>query len=287
MADEKEDNSNARSQVKAQGTNRSIAQTSSRPTLGHNELVSASHPNAHASQSPPATTSTMPLKTRTANAESQAMTTSSTSTSNSHGQTATAMDSTGASPYGTRSRNRTGNPRPNYAEDRDLEEYEWNATKKSQNSLGSTVSAHLQLGDHEKSSGVNTRRSSTTASGTAIGKTGTPTTPKEHLPGMSSFSITPEVSAPPPPVSKKRKAPGNGHANSNGTTVGGQAHAPNHSRKHASMPAVAVGFRETNMMSFESSQGYLKHGKLRADDGTILGIDGTLGLLLDHGRCGV
>lgn len=28
------------------------------------------------------------------------------------------MDTTGASPYGTRSRNRTGNPRPNYAEDR-------------------------------------------------------------------------------------------------------------------------------------------------------------------------
>lgn len=276
MADEKEDTSNARSQLKAQGTNRSAAQTSSRTTtLGHNEVVSASHPNAHASPSPPATTSTMPPKSRSANAESQAVTTASTSTSNPHGQTTTAMDSSGPSPYGTRSRNRTGNPRPNYAEDRDLEEYDWNATKKLQNSLGSTVSARLQIGDHDKSSGISTRRSSTTASGTAVGKTVTPTTPKENLPGMSSFSITPEVSAPPPPVSKKRKAPGNGHVNSNGTTGGGQAHAPNHSRKHANMPAVAVDFRETNMMSFESSQGYLKHGKLRADDGTILGIDGT------------
>ena len=42
------------------------------------------------------------------------------------------------------------------------------------------------------------------------------------------------------------------------------------------MPPVAVGFRETNMMSFENSRGYLKHGNLEADDGTLLGIDGTL-----------
>jgi hypothetical protein len=28
------------------------------------------------------------------------------------------------------------------------------------------------------------------------------------------------------------------------------------------------------MLTFENSQGYLKDGKLKADDGTILGIDG-------------
>jgi hypothetical protein len=90
---------------------------------------------------------------------------------------------------------------------------------------------------------------------------------------MSSFSITPEAGAPAPAVSKKRKAPSGGHANSNGVTGGSQGHQ-SHSRKHANMPAVAVNFRETNMMSFESSQGYLKHGKLRADDGTMIGLNG-------------
>lgn len=273
MADEKGDNSNARSQLKAQGTNHSGVQSSSRSILGHHEIVSASYPNALPPQSPPATTSPTSPKSPIANLESQSMTT--TSTSIPSGQGRTAMDANGPSPYGTRSRNRTGNSRPNYAEDRDLEDYDWHMTKKSHISQGSATAVQLQTGDSEKSSGVNTRRSSTTASGTGVGKVAASTTPKEHIPGMSSFSITPEAGAPPPPPpTKKRKAPNGGHVNSNGSAS--SSHAPNHSRKHPNLPAVAVGFRETNMMSFESSQGYLRHGKLRADDGTMLGVDGML-----------
>ena len=101
---------------------------------------------------------------------------------------------------------------------------------------------------------------------------------------MSSFSITPEASAPPQPASKKRKAPSGGLANTNGATGVGHANAPNHSRKHPNVPAVAVGYRETNMMSFESSQGYLQHGKLIADDGTVLSVDGRLFHLPAHTR---
>jgi len=32
--------------------------------------------------------------------------------------------------------------------------------------------------------------------------------------------------------------------------------------------------RETNMLSFETCQGYLKNGKLKADDGTLLALNG-------------
>ena len=272
MADGKEENSN---RSKAQGTNHHTT-SSSRATLSHNGSMSESHPNVLPSSSRPATTSPPPQKTRTTNHESQTINTSCSSSSAPSGHVISAMESNGPSPYGTRSRNRAGNPRPNYAEDHELEEYDWNATKKSQASLGSAVSAQLQIGESERSSGINTRRSSTTASGTASGKAAIPTTPKEQIPGMSSFSITPEASAPAQPASKKRKAPSGGQANSNGTTGVGHANAPNHNRKHANVPAVAVGYRETNMMSFENSQGILQNGQLIADDGTVLSVDGRL-----------
>lgn len=278
MADGKEENSR---KSKAQGTNHRTA-SSSRSTLSHNGIMSESHPNALPPRSRSATTSSPPPKSRATNQGSQAIITTSSPSLVPPGQGISAMEPNGPSPYGTRSRNRTGNSRPNYAEDHELEEYDWNASKKAQALQGSAMSGQLQIGDSEKSSGVTTRRSSTTAVGTGSGKATNSTTPREHIPGMSSFSITPEASAPPQPPPKKRKAPSGGHASSNDTTAVSAAHVPTQARKHANLPVVAVGSRETNMMSFENSQGYLKHGRLKADDGTVLGVDGRLPLAPVH-----
>ena len=272
MADEKQDNPNARIQSKSQG---SIQPTSSSQGASgnNNGSISAAHSNALPSQSRPAANSIAPSKVRLTSHESQPMTATSSTSSAPADHGTTTMELNGPSPYGTRSRNRTGNSRPNYAEDPELEDYDWSSTKKSQVLSSAATSAHLQTGEGERSSGVNTRRSSTTALNTGPAKTTAPTTSKEQLPGMSSFSITSEASVPSHPPTKKRKAPSGGHGHSGGTATA-QAQAPTQARRQVHLPGVFVGYRETNMMSFETSQAYLKNGKLRADDGTMLGVDG-------------
>lgn len=205
--------------------------------------------------------------------DSQPMTTAvSTPTSIPSVQPTNAMDMTGPSPYGTRSRNRNGNTRPNYAEDRELDtDYDLNSAKKSQASLGTATSNYPHSGESNQFSSVNTRRSSITGSGTGTGKsTGTNTTPKDYIPGMSTFSLNLDVSPAHQPPSKKRKAPG-GVAAAPNTTLN---LLPTTVYRRTGWTAATSGLRETNMLSFELCQGYLKNGKLKADDGTLLGING-------------
>jgi hypothetical protein len=45
-------------------------------------------------------------------------------------------------------------------------------------------------------------------------------------------------------------------------------------RKASTAAASAGGARESNMLTFENCQGYLKNGKLKADDGTVLAVNG-------------
>ena len=269
MADETNGNSHASSHLTGQGTAHPTAPS---PNRGHNENdVSAIPPNALSSQPRPDSASpTDP----TAKATSQPMTTDSSSSSIPSAQPSTAMDTAGPSPYGTRSRNRTGNSRPNYAEDREVDtEYEWSTTKKPHASVASLTSAQSQPVDSERSSGINTRRSSTTTSTAPASKLTNSTAAKDHIPGMSSFSLNPETAAPAPGPSRKRKAPG-GHATS--VVPHGADHTSTISvpRKQSHVLST-TNLRETNMMSFEDTQAYLKSGKLRADDGTILEINGT------------
>ena len=204
--------------------------------------------------------------------ESQPMTATSSSSSHPPEQTnGVTPETNGASPYGTRSRNRTGNSRPNYAEDRDPDmDFEFSANRKPH---------AMTPADKERSSGTNTRRSSNAAVPTppqAIAKAASPSSSRDPLPGMSSFSLSgengSEHAAPVP--SRKRKAPG--------ATPGTQHVAPTPSTsaaapiRKASSSAAVLGARASNLMSFASCRGYLKNGKLKADDGTILSVDGTL-----------
>lgn len=207
--------------------------------------------------------------------ESQPMTKTSSSSSIPSGMATNTADNVGPSPYGTRSRNKAGNARPNYAEDREMDtEYDWAAAKKSQASGGAVPLGQAQAGDSDRSTGVNTRRSSNTAPLSATSKAGPAGNAKDGIPGTSSFSLNSEAIAPPlPATSKKRKAPGGGVAASAASQHSGQAASHGTSRR-ATTTVSSARHRETNMLTFENSQGYLKDGKLKADDGTLLGING-------------
>ena len=207
--------------------------------------------------------------------DSQVTATNSSSTSALPAQTTPAMETSGPSPYGTRSRNRNGNTRPNYAEDRELDmDYEINTGKKAQASSGLSSSNNSQVGEVNQFSTVNTRRSSLTGNGAGPGKTATTvSTSKDYIPGMSSFSLNPDVHPAPPPPSKKRKTPG-GSTNTSTPSLDVPPVTGNVPPRRTTSTTAATRTRETNMLSFESCQGYLKNGKLKADDGTLLGLNG-------------
>lgn len=207
--------------------------------------------------------------------ESQPMTTSSSASSLPPDQQ---METTGASPYGTRSRNRAGNSRPNYAEDRELDmEFEWTSGRKPQGTSGPTVASGLQSGDNEKVSAGNTRRSSGTLPNglTSSNKATIPPTQNNHLPGMSTFSAYPDPSNPSAPLAptRKRKAPGSLPVPPHSSSVVPQNSTTGISRRTGSSPQ-ASRLRSTNLMTFDDCQGYLKNGTLKADDGTVLAVNG-------------
>ncbi len=249
-----------------------------RPTSQINDSASTSIPSRVPSRSPQQRPPPPPPPesvAKTALLESQPMTTSSSSSSLPPDQQ---MDTAGASPYGTRSRNRTGNARPNYAEDRELEmEYEWTPHKKSHGALSATMPSNLQSGESDKASAGNTRRSSTaTPNGVPPSSKATISNAQNNsIPGMSSFSVHPDNNvAPPAPIpTRKRKAPGSGLVTSHTPPNATQAPASAVSRRHG-VPPQPSRLRPTNLMTFEGCQWYLKNGRLKADDGTVLAVNG-------------
>lgn len=147
------------------------------------------------------------------------------------------------------------------------------SSKKAQSSSSSAAPGPAQADESEKFLGVSTRRSSTSTNGSVAPKFAVQTAPlpKDYIPGMSTFSVNADTSAVSYVPSKKRKAPGGVPVATTVSTA--QAHTTTTRRTSAAIPA-AGGSRETNMLSFELSQGFLKNGKLRADDGTSLGLNG-------------
>lgn len=247
-----------------------------RPASFNNESTSNSTPSSVLSKSPQHKIPPLPeAAVKSAIPESQPMTTSSSSSSLPPDQHA---DTAGASPYGTRSRNRTGNPRPNYAEDREQDmEYEWSSGKKSHSASGSALSNNYPSVDSERASTGNTRRSSATAPNGTVPNTKAPIpfVQSTIMPGMSSFSAYPDPNVAPVPSapSRKRKAPGNAPLSGQPSSTMAQTAVSNLSRRNVG-PSPTSRLRPTNLMTFENCQGYLKNGKLKADDGTVLAVNG-------------
>ena len=151
--------------------------------------------------------------------------------------------------YGTRSRNRAGNPRPNYAEDQEMEvDSTLTSTKRKAPADPLQNASEAKRGpEHPRPVGGNMNGLSANTD---------PGRPKESTPATTS-------------VSKKRKAGGVPAAVQ---TPPANSPVPNATRKWGA--ATATG-RETNIMTFWKHKSCLnKKGELVADDGTKLSVDG-------------
>lgn len=212
--------------------------------------------------------------TQLRSALSQPMTASTSSSSNPSLKDA----ATGAATtYGTRSRNRGGASRPNYAEDRELEaEFDLQSNAKDDESKKTA-----RPSDTRSSIGVETAvQGNTTRRGPGAQSdydSNGISTAKDHIPGTSTFSANPAASTA-SQQSKKRKAAGQSTPTTTNTStpVIGPLPGSLHTTRRASLAVQAgTAYRESNMLSFENCAGHLSDGKLVADDGTILSVNGT------------
>ena len=180
----------------------------------------------------------------------------------------------GVAPYGTRSRNRAGVSRPNYAEDREIDmEFE--------------VQPPIKEDDTRKGNRALDNRS-TMVEPTAAGATGrksTGTGPdevataqlvlKDHIPGTSTFSAHISGNNPTQP-SKKRKATTNSTSSiTNGNHFTGNVATTMATNKSVLSQNVQA-YKESFMLSFNNCAARLQNNKLVADDGTTLAINGEL-----------
>lgn len=194
--------------------------------------------------------------------------------SNSTSSNPTALDTGATVPYGTRSRNRNGTSRPNYAEDKELDlELEAALTGKDSNGARNKVTRVDPVVNSEGRTSNHSWPNTTESdlNGTVHGNH------KEPIPGTSTFSANPTSNGNHHP-SKKRKAPGQpiiaAGPDSQARTVSQNVPAAQTITRRASIATQVPGFRDSNMLSFEGCGCRLKAQKLVADDGTILQING-------------
>ncbi|KAJ5179181.1 hypothetical protein N7492_002391 [Penicillium capsulatum] len=187
--------------------------------------------------------------------------------SNSPEAVADPAGASAAAPYGTRSRGRNA-PRPNYAEDRDIDmDFEANGAKpaKRNSGVGLNGSVNGSKSDSEKSSPTQPRKSLTNGAGID-------SVPRESIPGTSSFSARPDEANGSGSL-RKRKHPG---SNPNATNGGHAA-----KRIFTTAPGDSEGGYFTNMVSFEAAGPYLKDGQLTSDDGTTLAVNDHVYLICE------
>ncbi|KIX06521.1 uncharacterized protein Z518_04497 [Rhinocladiella mackenziei CBS 650.93] len=156
-------------------------------------------------------------------------------------------DGPASGPYGTRSRNRTGGTRPNYAEDKELDIELETLPKISRSSKRPSATACEQPPAPSGFASVNH------SNGDQL---------PEHAPAGHSSTPTPAST---PALSKKRKHPGSHH------TVASNSNMVSSSRSRHTTSVPFKGYVETNMMSFTRCGQRLNAKKqLVADDGTIV-----------------
>ncbi|KAK4962352.1 hypothetical protein LTR28_004514, partial [Elasticomyces elasticus] len=169
---------------------------------------------------------------------------------------------TGPTQYGTRSRNRTGNARPNYAEDQEMD-FEL-AAPQANTAIAEPAATRLLFRPQQSAETRHTPEASFNRF-VAVNTNGIPPQPsaaKEPIPGTSKFSAVP---------SKKRKAAGN--STTTGSTSAGPAFTSQAVVRKSLSASNTHPVRETNMMTFEKSRAVLKDGKLVADDGTAIAVN--------------
>lgn len=169
-------------------------------------------------------------------------------------------------PYGTRSRGRNAAPRPNYAEDRDIDmDFEVaNSAPKPAKRVGRPPSEATER-DAKRAVGDQV------APWINFGSTyGPVSSSKDSIPGTSSFSAKADDGNRSTSSSKKRKQPA---STPNSNSANG-----NVAKKIFTAATGPAQETESNMVSFETHGTHLKDGKLTADDGTVYAPNGSLPL---------
>jgi hypothetical protein len=220
----------------------------------------------------------------------------------SAGKDTTTAGLTTASPYGTRSRNRTGASRPNYAEDKDLDKeiFEGSTAKREREddfkksarqpqaaSANSSQAGAAQTTAAPRTSNGSSRNPLPTEGSQHHGagansKEHNSTTPSAAVNAVNSTaatSSTPDAAASSVQPTRKRKAATASQAT---TPAANQAqpssNGPTATALQKKTPAVSRdgrGYSETNMLTFENCNALPnKDGKMIADDGTVLGVNG-------------
>lgn len=197
-------------------------------------------------------------------AESQPMTASNSSSSSPPPNNAAGKSTAEAVPYGTRSRNRTGAARPNYAEDKELD-MEFEVMPPAKEPSGRKA---LRGADQSPASQVEAGRAANGVRRAVIDATQSTAIQnhyKEQIPGTSTFSANLMSVAPVAtlPATKKRKATSASQS---------QSHTPMYGSSNTGQGL--ADYRVSNMLSFDNSGARLKDKKLVADDGTVLEANG-------------
>ncbi|RDW85014.1 hypothetical protein BP6252_02604 [Coleophoma cylindrospora] len=205
--------------------------------------------------------------------------TSAQSTNLSSGQDIDGPGNGVAAHYGTRSRNRTGASRPNYAEDKELE-FDIEAPAKDKPGRKGGLAHTTEAPASSESAKTGSRKSGVTNVTEPDSGANLRSHSKEPIPGTSSFSAKPNAAAAatatsvatPPQPSKKRKAGVQSAANTNSATQSA-SQTPTAQTPNRGAPLICLGFRETNMLAFENCGARLKNKKLVADCGTVLEVN--------------
>ncbi|OAA73141.1 hypothetical protein ISF_00042 [Cordyceps fumosorosea ARSEF 2679] len=189
----------------------------------------------------------------------------------------------GAAPYGTRSRNRNGNARPNYAEDKDIEMDNYDYYDKNQ---GEAPKKSSRLATTATSTGTSTPTTTNGSgdmsgrvtaggrkplTGSAPGSDDSKTTASQANGAAGSNGHAPNGASGPSSssaASRKRKAV-NGSAAQLAATNGGHP-AKRVASSNTSQSTPAAVLPDTNMLSFENCKARPQNGRLVADDGTVL-----------------
>lgn len=180
-----------------------------------------------------------------------------------------------AAPYGTRSRNRPGRSRINYAEDTEMD-FEMTAPAPTNGNTSDPPSRSSVAAENGQSLGVGAKKGAGAGQGSAPwGNSGSNLKDTQATASITgSSAATPATSSSTSqPTTKRRKNAAKDATNG----VQASAAAPSQTAKRsapAQAPSSAPYSRETNMMTFESSGAMLRNGQLQADDGQIVSVNG-------------
>lgn len=182
-----------------------------------------------------------------------------------------------AAPYGTRSRNRPGRSRINYAEDTEMD-FEMAAPTSTNGNASDPPSRGSLATESGQPSGVSGKKGAGAGQGSAPWGNSGPN-PKDtqanlSIPGTPASTPATQASAAQTTTKRRKNA---AKETANGVQAG--ATAPSQAAKRAAQvqaPATTPYTRESNMMTFEFSGGFLKDGKLQADDGQTVSVNGKL-----------